>query len=466
MLNSEMTSSEKKDVDFRLLVGAVNRAQTLSLVYMAVFAAYAFTSFAFIQEFDPRVTLFDNMWPRLLFNVLPFFVLHRFLKKSEASPDTKTWVWALGLPIIFLAACLVHVWGIIANGQGDIYLYVHSANTFILVTAIMVVAPPLKFIIAQTVGFALFVIAPVSYLFVSTHNQRLLQFSLGDYFIAIPVVILMGNMIHKLRYKIAFLDLQTKKQASSFLGSHIAEAIYENNVESLRSRRVNSVVLQIDIRSYTDFYNSSDVNLVRAFMRDYHGLISRKIGQTGGYWHKSIGDAHLATFGAMDPVPNYISDLPGIENSLEVAEENRKTYYFRKSFEAVQQIIEAFEELKLQHGITFPIRLGVGMAYGDLEVRIQGDELHKRELDIDGRAVILCARLEEYTKHLRIKLSLDTSVLVVSREIATTSVADGFTIWDTHESGAKIRNFPDEKFVHYMIFEPPVANTHFRLKVS
>jgi class 3 adenylate cyclase len=463
MHKKELTDIEKRDISLRLVSGAVQRAQSLCLVYMAVFGAYAFTSYSFIHEFDKNVTWFGNTWPRLVFNVLPLFLMHLFFKHSKKGPRVKAWVWAVALPLVFLAACLVNVWGIMARGMGDIYLYVHSANTFILVTAIMVAAPPLEIIIAQTVSFTLFVILPITFLFVDTKNYKLLQFSLGDYLIAIPVVIIMGNMIHKLRYQIACLDLRTKKQASSFLGSHIAKAIYDNDAELLKTRRVNAVVVQMDIRSYTEFYGSNDVELVRAFMKEYHGLVSREVGSFGGYWHKSAGDAHLMTFGAMDPVPSDLSDIPNLDADLTQAEETRKAYYFKKAHAAVQQVVEKFEELKVQHGITNEIRLGIGMTYGDLEVRVQGDAAHKRELDIDGVAIILCARLEEYTKYIRTLVAPKSSLLVVAPELALPAEAAGFLTWQIEADNSRVRNFPAIKRLHYRIFAPPVASNVRRL---
>lgn len=454
--------SEISEIQGSLMKGILNRATLLCLIYMAVFMAYSFTSISFIQSFDPQITLWSNTWPRLLFNVLPLAGMFLFLRSPKIAVNTKVWVWALGLPVIFLAACFIHIWRIIAEGNGDIYLYVHSANTFILVTSVVVVSPPLRIIIAQMFSFALTLVLPLGVMLYLSGNFHLLQFSVGDYLIAIPVATILGNTSYRLRYKIAIMDLRTKKQAVSFLGSHIAQAIYEHRDDLLESRKSDAVIVQMDIRGFTDFYNSNDPQIVNRFMRDYHGIVSREVGRFGGYWHKSIGDAHLLSFGAMDLGPAELADIMK-PKELAPAGDIRQSLYFSRAYDALATICNAFEALKVQHGIQSSIRIGAAIAYGEVEIRIQGDEGYHRELDIDGSAIIRCARLEEYTKVIGKSVNSTDSIVVIAPELERSLWVTKFLKWEVSESSA-VRNFPDIKNVYYKVITNLAANAEILKK--
>lgn len=438
-----LSQSEATELNARLETGVVNRMTNLSLLFVGVFFAYSFTSLSFIQVFDPSVHWFDNTWPRVLFNVIPLLSLYLFFRAKEPSSELKMWVWAIGLPLIFSAACMVNVWRIMLEGKGDIYLYVHSANTFILVTSIVVVSPPMRIVAAQMASFALLLVAPIGYIMHSTGKMELLKFSMGDYMIAIPVVVILGNTIYRLRYKIARLDMRTKKQATAFLGAPIARAIYENKAELLADRKAYAIVMQMDIRSFTAFYNSNDQAKVKRFMVDYHSLVGREIGRFGGYLHKSVGDSHIISFGAIEN-----EDLLGIvpAEELHIVEEKRKASYARMAESAWEAIARQFEALKERHGVADPIAIGAAIDYGEVEVRVQGDESYRRELDIDGNVLIRCARLEEFTKDVRKHHDLTGSLLVVSPELELSVPLYRFISLNTSAIGS-VRDYPEVKKV-------------------
>ncbi len=460
-----LSEAERKEVAQHMLEGVLNRASVLCLIYVAVFGTYSLTSLSFIQLFDPSVTLLSNTWPRLLLNVLPLVAMYFFIRHPKPRRTLKVWVWSVGLPLIVMAACTVHVWRIMADIQSEIYLYVHGANAFILVTSVVVVALPPRYLLAQMTAYVFFLIAPIAYLLASAESYGLLRFAMSDYLIALPVLGFLGHSIHGLRLKLATLDVKTKKQAVSFLGPQIAKAIYEQNDDLLRSRRIEAVVVQMDIRSYSDFYRSNDAEKVRRFMSEYHSLVSRAVGEFGGYWHKSVGDAHLISFGAMDPSPADLSDLPELAGEVATAEDRRRHYLFQKAMMTIDAVVKEFETAKKKHGILDQIRIGAAMTFGDLEIRVQGDASHKRELDIDGRAIIRCARLEEYTKMIRMNVAPSSSVLVVSPELALESQKANLKTWTIDSEEKQVRNFPELSAVHYKVFGE-VENSSKIVRVS
>jgi class 3 adenylate cyclase len=438
---NKLSPGNLREIDTAVLQAAVVRSSMISFIYAAVFMTYSFTSMSFIKAFDPSVTLLSNTWPRVIFNVLPLILMGIYFRNGTTHTERKMWIWAVGLPFIFLAACLTNVWPIMWAGSGDIYFYIHAANTFIITTAIIVVSPPLRILVTQVVTFVLVIIAPIVYFFLTTGNKNLLNFALGDYVIAIPVVINLGYMIYKLRRKIAIFEFYMKKQAASFLGSAVTDAIFNGKSHLFESRTVNAVVMQIDIRGFTNFYNSVGPEVARPFMQEYHAIVSRVVGRVGGYWHKSVGDAQLVTFGAIEDVD--MTDIPGIEFELMTAAERRKEHHFNCALSAAQIINSEFESAMTRHGFGGKMCLGIAITYGDLQVRIQGDEDHKRELDIDGQAAIRCSRLEEYTKVVISRCELSGSVLIVSPELSHLATDKAFLDWDTTTADLAVRNFPD-----------------------
>jgi hypothetical protein len=68
---------------------AIERAISLCSVFAVLFALYGVTSIGFIRKFAPQVTLWNNLWPRVLFCSIPFMILGRFLKGSQRSNRTK-----------------------------------------------------------------------------------------------------------------------------------------------------------------------------------------------------------------------------------------------------------------------------------------------------------------------------------------------------------------------------------------
>lgn len=452
----DLTPIEREKVGESLLKGVVSRASIICFLYAISFGLYAFTSFEFLHHFDPSLTLFENTWPRILFNVLPFVAMGFYFRDYQSRPSLKAWIWAVGMPVIFVCACLIHVWPLIWNGWSDLYLYVHAANLFVIATTFIVVSPPPRLMLTQASIFVTVFLVPVGYLLLRSDAKNIFSMAMGDFFIAFSVTIYSSYMVFRLRNKIAILDLRMKKAASPFLGVALTEAIYKQRTELLQNRRARATILKIDIRGYTEFYRKNDQEFVRGFMTGYHGIVSRFVGQTGGYWHKSIGDGQLASYGAMNPETD-LSDVPGIEAEVAAAERRKGQDQFDRALMATASISEQFEKLKEEFDVKDELSLGMAIARGDVEIRVQGDGEHRMELDIDGEVVLRCSRLETYTKTIQKELKVKASVVVLSPELSEFADSSSFKPWSTITPDRQVRSFPEIALVHFRVFDRHVT---------
>jgi hypothetical protein len=111
------------------LQDSVERAGMLCFLFVLVFAAYGMTSLDFIHRFQPGVTYWDNVWPRMLFNSFPLLALGTYLRKGKASDRTKFYLWITCFSLVVHASAWIFVWPIALSKSADILTYVHAANT-------------------------------------------------------------------------------------------------------------------------------------------------------------------------------------------------------------------------------------------------------------------------------------------------------------------------------------------------
>lgn len=447
-----LTKVENQKITESVLRGVVSRAGILSAILCLVFSTYGFTSFEFIHFFDPKVTLFNNVWPRILFNTIPLGLFWLMFRDYKNNIKRKALIWTFGLPIVYVSACLIHVWPIIYSGNSDIVMYVHSANAFIITICFLTVSPPPKLLFMQASTFFVLFIIPLALMLYKNGNTILLKIVLSDLTIAFAASMFVSLQIYKLRLKIATFDHHVKKSAAPFLGGVLTKAIYEQNDNLLKDRNVNSIIVMVDIRGYSEFSNKNGEKIVRNFMTDYHALVSKICNDLGGYMHKASGDGHLISFGVMDESPN-LFDLPGMESEVVSANVKLSKARFSNSLIAAATIALQFDNLKEKFDIVDNISLGFGIAEGDVTVSVQGDESRK-ELDINGRTIILAARLEAYSKVIRMSVAPDKSVVVVEPSLSKYFDDENrmFRKWDTVEASLQVRNFPEIHHVYYHVF--------------
>lgn len=447
-----LTKQELRQIHDSLLQGVVSRASFMSFMFAIAFSVYSFTSHQFLIQFVPDLTLFENTWPRLLFNGLPLALLGLYFRRHSENYRLKSVIWALGLPAIFFAASMIHVWPLMWTGESRVYLYVHSANAFVFTTALIIVSPPPRILMLQVGSFVILGILPLIGLLAQTGDSLLLNHFFNEWVLAFGAIVYIAHSIHKLRNRIAIMDFQIRKDASPFLGPVLAEAIYDRRSHKLDGKVKQAIVMFMDIRGFTRFHQSTSPDIARPFMNAYHAMVSHYTSEFGGHWHKSVGDAQMCSFGAISGEED-LSDVPGIEDDLMNARMRKHAERFENAISATFSIAFEFERLKAKFDIEAPLSLGIALDFGDVEVRVQGDGIHRKELDIAGDVVIRAARLEAYTKVIRKRVAPESSILILSPELK--DVADHervFKPWLIESMDLRVPDFPNLGCLYYHVF--------------
>jgi class 3 adenylate cyclase len=391
----------KMDPDAYLLREMLRRQATLSLVFGVAFGLYGFTSLEMIQLFKPELTLWANLWPRILFNSLPYLILAWISRRPIFKDQVTATIGMLAFPGIFMLACLIHVWPLMADGHSGIYGYVHGPNIFILVITFMVLSPAPRYRFLLLGGFMLCFALPVIGILLKSGNTSLLKIFLNDMVVMLPLTFYLARKIHNTQRRLAVAEHDLKQRVTPFLGQYVASALYENRFDLLRDRKSQGLILSLDIRGFSRLMRDLGPVELNEFLRLYYGLVGRIVHAHGGQVHKSMGDGHLISFGVMD-LPD-LSDIPDLAEAMAQAEIRRKNELHHHALQVFFAIEKGFIEL-LQQFPLLPqegIGLGAGMAFGDVHLAIYGDEMHKREFEISGETVVLSSRLEQYTKVLR-----------------------------------------------------------------
>jgi class 3 adenylate cyclase len=132
-----------------------------------------------------------------------------------------------------------------------------------------------------------------------------------------------------------------------------------------------------DIRGFTALVESQPPEETIELLNAYYALMFDAINGHGGVVNQIIGDGLMALFGA--PLP--VADCAG------------------GAVAAALEMIELIEQFNLERGATRkpPIRIGIGIATGDVVAGYTGTQLRATYTCI-GDTVNLAARLEAHTK--------------------------------------------------------------------
>ncbi len=441
---------EGRHLNDKLLRDLLGRSSTLCYFYAFAFTAYSFTSLDILRSFEPNLTLWSNLWPRLLFNGLPFLLMARWFHRTKENTNLKSYWAMIGIPITFVIACFIHALPIMFNGGHELYTFFHGPNVYIITVTMIITSPPPKLLFLQVLTFFVGFVLPLGFVFSNWHENKLLFHTfVGDYVLLFSITTFIAYQFYKLRLKVARADLETRKSASLFLGSHLADAIYEEKKDLLHGYTQKGSILALDIRGYTNFVHNSPSDMAKAFMQGYHELVAKTIGKWGGYIHKSSGDGHIISFGLMEKEED-LSDIPGVEEESSSADERKMKHILHHSTRAFEELVKGFDELKRQYGIVLPMLVGAGLSFGEIEVVVRGDDKYRKELDIDGESIVRAVRLESYSKFLNKNISDDSSFLVISPEFERAiDPKFGIRICYTQTKETAVRDYPWIKFVYF-----------------
>ncbi|MEM9107462.1 MAG: adenylate/guanylate cyclase domain-containing protein, partial [Pseudomonadota bacterium] len=161
----------------------------------------------------------------------------------------------------------------------------------------------------------------------------------------------------------------------------------DSTLEDVNARKI--AILFVDMIDFTQTAEKIGAHGVIDLLREYHGKMTGTVFAHGGTIDKYIGDALMANFGTPDIGPHDAS------NALRCAY-------------ALIEDIDAWNQERQQRGEE-PVRIGIGLHYGDVVTGNIGDE-HFLEFAVVGDTVNVASRLERLTRQV-------SSPLVVSADL-------------------------------------------------
>lgn len=449
---NEYTAETKNLADESLLQDLSIRAFWICISAAIFLSAYGFTSLDFIQKFSPEITLWANLWPRLIFNTLPIFLLAWFLKKSSVQTNHKIAFFCFAFFFIYLGACLVYVWPLMWAGNKDIYFFVHSANAFIITIFLLILSPPPKYSIIALLSYFSLIATPVTYMIYRNNDMAMLNWFFNDISYATMISALFAHNIYLLRRKLARIDAYNKDRTKAYLGEHVADAILNRKEHELTGKHVSGFIVSIDLRGYTNFKKTATQDVYHNFMNAYHALVSQIVGKFGGYVHKTNGDGHLISFGVMNATED-LSDIPGLEAELKKVDRKRQTEEFKNASDAINHIQNEFFKLRNRYLINENLRVGSAICFGEVVMVHRGHESYKMEFDIDGEVIARAVRLEEYTKTLGHNLSNEEGYCIFSPELQEhLHIMSHIHKWEVSQVEHQVRDYPQMTVLFYKSF--------------
>lgn len=449
-------SDLRKQVERRLQEEALSRTSTLLFVWAAANAVYGFVSLDLFHVVYKDLTLWDNVWPRLVVSFFCVMIALWYQKKTQFVVP-KIYLTCLILPSLLVTASMIHAWPAMWRGHYDFYLYFHATNIFAMMSGIALISGSPRLVALQGASFIIIYFGPLIYL-LHQNKPLLLELILSDAVLASFVMYLGQIKVHELRYRVALNEIKRWKKASSFLGQNLATAIAETRDMTLQDYTQAGLIMSTDIRGYTRLTKEAPL-AVKAFMSEYHSVITQTVSKRGAYLHKTAGDGLLISFGVMEKRQD-LSDIPGIEHDVALAELNQKREFIRAAHAVFEEISTHLIGLKVKYQIDLPLSLGAGCSFGPIEIVVRGDERYRQELDIDGEAIILATRLEGYSKRIAGENDVNpASFFVVAPDLGELVMEElqlNLCITDTKTT--QVRDFPDLKHVFYRKLKPAATS--------
>ena len=422
---------------------AAERAAVLSLGCAAVFAVLGFTSYGFLSSTDPQITLIDNLWPRLLFNSIPWILFGNWLKKSKIKNSLKIRGYFLFSCLMFDIAGSIYVWPLALRGHHEVILYVSQANGAYFFGLLAAFAPPRKHLKFCVISFVLIIFIPLSLVTYLSGNRITFNAIVNDTIFVLATATTIGFFAARLFERLAKFEILKQLEAQKFLGKEVYSAIFQEKRENFEDETKHGYVGFIDIREST-YYTNQHPEQWEAFQKAWSKLSSEIVSKSGGNLLKTGGDSLLITFGLFEETPD-LSDLPGIENELQEAEARRWRMLTDSCIQCMEQITLAAHKLGAEYFPEKPIRIGIGVDRGPIKKGLRGSD-HRLELDIWGDRVNCASRLEAFCKVVGLGCDPQSSVMVLS-PFATDHLRDlvGYVRVPVAENG--IKDFPGIRWV-------------------
>ena len=434
----------------------LGRLKFLSVFFTFGYALFGVESYLYLSHFDANVTLFANIWPRLLYCSLPLAIQSALIFRSKLNPYRKIALWYALFSCVMSISGLIHIWPLALNLNAQVLTFVNAANAYSLIVLVAICAGDLKAnaIIGLMIG--VFFFGPLFFVAHLSGDRVVMNVIMHDSFFSLASGCLLGLLGNRLRLRVALLEIDRALKTEKFLGKTVSRAIFENREDLLERRTKKGFILALDIRGYTQMIQSNDAQKVGYFLNTYQAMVSDLVGQYGGFIHKTMGDGHLISFGLMDDDDVDLSDIPGIETELKQADDRRAQRALKRTILVMDLIAFNTELLAAEMGIP-GIRLGAGLEHGDVELRVFGDSEYRREFDIFGNTIVRATRLQAHTKALLPQAPAGSSLLIASpiaMHYATAELRNRLT--ETLTDGLPVRDCTDLHSVWLRTYAPAI----------
>ncbi len=204
-------------VNERILSESVKRCIILSFVFAIAAILYGFTSIEFLRRYDPSIFLWDNIWPRIVFNALPFALLGVMIRYLDVSNKKKLTAWVYGFNMVFFATACVHVWPTVLKGHAELINFVNTANVFVITMVFIIAAPPLRQLIHLTFAVLLIFIVPFIYVLFQSGDRVVLKACGSDIIMYLFLNILAAKFLNNLHARVATLEIEKEGKAEEAL---------------------------------------------------------------------------------------------------------------------------------------------------------------------------------------------------------------------------------------------------------
>lgn len=163
------------------------------------------------------------------------------------------------------------------------------------------------------------------------------------------------------------------KQIHIFTGKKIERE--EDSLTFQRAQMIKLAIMNIDLRGFSLYSRGKKPENIINTLQEIYEPIYNLIHKKGGIIDKHMGDGLMALFG--------LDGDTGIDSGLSCLEE----------------IVSMFPEFKqkLSDGDAKHLKMGIGLAFGDVIMGMLGDAT-RYELAVIGQAANLSSRLQEYSK--------------------------------------------------------------------
>jgi class 3 adenylate cyclase len=445
-----LSLEQKIIIEDKILRGVVSRASSLMFIWALALTLYGFTSLNLFRSAIPNISLWQNLWPRLVFNAIPALIFAFWYKRYQSNTKLKAYSTIFVFPSLLVASSSVHAWPSIFSGNYEFYFYLHTTNIVAFSSGLAILSAPPRLVLWQILGFLVIYLGPLLYLFYF-HEPRIFTMIITDV-TTIAIILYFGLRItSKLRFFMASQDILRKKALSVFLGRSLTKAIFESTEMKFANYLQEGLVMAIDLRGYTHFVYSYPSDVVKKFMYKFHSRAVRAITKNGGYVHKTSGDGLLVTFGIMERDED-LSEIASMTGTDKSASDTKKTICLQRAFKTFKKISDIVESLREELQIEETLVVGGGLDYGSIEVFIRGNEKYRQELDIDGPAIIKAVRMESFSKVLNNLVDKESSFMILDTTLLdlNTEIRAGLKMWLIDSSENQIRDYPETKSVLYL----------------